>query len=200
MKERVPKSKELDFAHENVQATLERTKDMAGKNQNIDNFSYSPLLTDEEGDVPKKLNLQKPDSQPLPAVTKKTTPATEPESETEKEEGISRTPLLRLFIKNGEYAYARPDDIVMIESSDHIVRVYILFGDKIKKVIRNNTLKEFLSQLPADKFLRINRFCAINSSRLSGGSYNEQSFEFDFRITIKLKHTIPQKLFNAIGK
>lgn len=108
--------------------------------------------------------------------------------------------ILRLFVKNGEYVYARPNDIVMIESCDHLVKVYLAYDNKYKKTIRSSTLKDFLLQLPEKQFLRIGRFCAVNSKRLSGGNYNEQSFEFDFRISIKLKHAISHTLFNAIGK
>ena len=122
------------------------------------------------------------------------------EEESNSKDSIPTPTLLRLFVKKGEYVYARPNDIVLIESCDHTVTVYLASENKYKKTIRSNTLKEFLLQLPPNQFLRISRFCAINSNRLSGGSYNEQSFEFDFRITIKLKHTISHKHFNAIGK
>ena len=108
--------------------------------------------------------------------------------------------LFRLFVKNGEYVYARSTDIVMMESCDHLVKVYLLLEEKIKKTIRHNTLKDFLSQLPPEQFMRIGRFCAINLQRLSGGNFNEQSFEFDFKVSVKLKHAIPSTVFNSIGK
>jgi hypothetical protein len=108
--------------------------------------------------------------------------------------------LFRLFVKNGEYLYARPNDIVMAESCDHLVKVYVAFNDKMKKTIRNSTLKDFLFQLPKEQFLRIGRFCAVNIYRLSGGNFNEQIFEFDFKISIKLKHPISQAAFGNIGK
>ncbi len=107
--------------------------------------------------------------------------------------------ILKLVVKNGEYVYARPNDIVMMESCDHLVKVYLAYDNKYKKAIRSSTLKNFLLQLPEKQFLRIGRFCAVNLKRLSGGNYNEQSFEFDFRISIKLKHAISHTLFNAIG-
>ncbi len=108
--------------------------------------------------------------------------------------------LFRFFIKSGEYVYARANDIILIESCDHWVKIYLANDDKVKRVIRNNTLKDFLTQLPCERFTRIGRFCAVNIKRLSGGSYNEQSFEFDFKISIKLKHGISLTAFNAIGK
>jgi len=108
--------------------------------------------------------------------------------------------LFRLFVKNGEYAYARPNDIIMMESCDHLVKVYLAFNDKIKKTIRHNTLKDFLLQLPQDQFKRIGRFCAVNLHRLTGGNCNEQTFEFDFNVSIKLKHSISNTAFTNIGK
>jgi DNA-binding LytR/AlgR family response regulator len=108
--------------------------------------------------------------------------------------------LIRLFYKRGEFIYVRPDDIVMVESSDHLVNIYIVHEDKIKKTIRSNSLKDFLTQLPENQFLRIGRFCIINLKRLSGGNCKEQTFEFDFKVSIKLKHAIPPSWFNEIGK
>ncbi|GEO11940.1 LytTR family transcriptional regulator DNA-binding domain-containing protein [Segetibacter aerophilus] len=108
--------------------------------------------------------------------------------------------LFRLFVKNGDYVYARPDDIVMMESCDHLVKVYVAFDDTIKKTVRANTLKDFLLQLPKTQFLRIGRFCAVNTRRLSGGNYNDQTFEFDFKVSIKLKHAISLAAFGTIGK
>lgn len=108
--------------------------------------------------------------------------------------------LFRLFVKNGEYVYARPNDIIMMESCDHLVKVYVAFSDKIKKTVRHDTLKDFLLQLPKTQFLRIGRFCAINTDRLSGGNYLEQILEFDFKITVRLKHPISQGAFGKIGK
>lgn len=106
----------------------------------------------------------------------------------------------RLFVKNCEYVYARANDIIMIESCDHLVKVYIACNDKVKKALRHNTLKEFLSQLPQEQFLRIGRFCALNTHRLSGGNFNEQTLEFDFNIQIKLTHPISRTSFSSIGK
>lgn len=108
--------------------------------------------------------------------------------------------LFRLFVKNGEYVYARSSDIIMIESCDHLVKVYIAVGGKIKKAIRHNTLKDFLSQLPLAQFVRIGRFCAVNIDRLSGGNCNDQTFEFDFNLSIKLAHSVSHTVFAHIGR
>lgn len=111
-----------------------------------------------------------------------------------------RPDLLRLFVKRGVYAYARPKDIILIESCDHLVKIHLAFNYKTKTAIRNDTLKDFLFQLPQNLFLRVNRFCAINAERLSGGNYEEQILEFDFGIVVRPKHAISQAVFNTIGK
>jgi DNA-binding LytR/AlgR family response regulator len=120
------------------------------------------------------------------------------------QEKISHVPqysnnLFRLFVKHFEYVYVRPNDIIMIESCDHLVKVYVGVDGKAKLTMRHNTLKDFLSQLPQTHFLRIGRFCAINIQRLTGGSCNEQVFEFDFKISIKLKHSVSHSVFSRIG-
>ena len=107
--------------------------------------------------------------------------------------------LLQLFVKKGEYVYARPCDIVLVESCDHMVQVYVACGEKVKRAVRNGSLKDFLMQLPQHEFVRLSRFCAVNLNRLSGGNYNQQLFEFDFRVSIKLKHTLPASVFKTIG-
>ncbi|HEY5772837.1 MAG TPA: LytTR family transcriptional regulator DNA-binding domain-containing protein [Chitinophagaceae bacterium] len=107
--------------------------------------------------------------------------------------------LFRLFVKHFEYVYARPYDIIMIESCDHLVKVYVGVDGKAKLTMRHNTLKDFLSQLPQTYFLRIGRFCAINIQRLTGGNCNNQVFEFDFKISIKLKHSVSHTVFSSLG-
>jgi hypothetical protein len=107
--------------------------------------------------------------------------------------------ILRLSIKNGEYVYARANDIIMIESCDHMVKVHLGIENKVKLTTRQNTLKDFLLKLPSAQFIRIGRFCAINIQRLSGGNCNKQTFEFDYKISIKPKHTVPNKIFSVIG-
>jgi DNA-binding LytR/AlgR family response regulator len=109
--------------------------------------------------------------------------------------------LLRLSIKDGEYTYAKADDIIMVESSNHLTVVYVAQQvGKVKRTIRNSCLKDLLVDLPESCFLRVNRFCAVNLKRLSGGSYHQQFFEIDFCITIKPKHPISHSIFNSIGK
>ena len=107
--------------------------------------------------------------------------------------------IFRLCIKNGEYVYARANDIIMIESCDHMVKVYLGIDNKVRLTTRQNTLKDFLSKLPSAQFIRIGRFCAINIQRLSGGNCNKQTFEFDYKISIKPKHAVANKIFTVIG-
>ena len=116
------------------------------------------------------------------------------------ENGMLHCGLFRLFVKNGQYVYARPEDIIMIESCDHLVKVYLGIGGKVRLTVRHNTLKDFLEQLPENQFVRIGRFCAINTRRLSGGNCSQQVFEFDYSISIKLKHSVSNTVFTRIGK
>jgi DNA-binding LytR/AlgR family response regulator len=109
--------------------------------------------------------------------------------------------LLRLSIKGGEYTYAKANDIVMIESSDHFTVVHVAQQPgKVKTSLRNSCLKKVLSDLPKNSFLRVNRFCAINLERISGGSYHQQCFEFDHCIKVKPRHPLAHAVFQAIGK
>ena len=111
------------------------------------------------------------------------------------------THLLRLSIKGGEYTYAQASDIVMIESSDHFTVVHVApQAGKVKTSLRNSCLKKVLLDLPKNYFLRVNRFCAVNLNRLSGGSYHQQFFEFDYCIKVKPRHPLSHTVFQSIGK
>ncbi len=118
----------------------------------------------------------------------------------EKEDDADAPRLLRLSIKCGEYTYAKSNDIVMIESSDHFTVVHVAHQQgKVKTSLRNSCLKKVLQELPQDSFLRVNRFCAINLNRLSGGSYHQQFFEFDHCIKVKPRHPLSHAVFHSIG-
>jgi len=113
---------------------------------------------------------------------------------------IGGTALLRLLVKTGEYIYVRPNDILMTESCDHMVKLHIAYAGKYKKALRHDTLKGFLLQLPLNQFVRVGRFCAVNTHRLTGGSYNGQYFEFDFAFVIKTEHPLAHSVFTNIGQ
>lgn len=123
----------------------------------------------------------------------------EPSADHENQKISINNNIFRLCIKNGEYVYARANDIIMIESCDHMVKVHLGIENKVKLTTRQNTLKDFLLKLPSAQFIRIGRFCAINIQRLSGGNCNKQTFEFDYKISIKPKHAVPNKIFTVIG-
>jgi len=115
-------------------------------------------------------------------------------------EVISAHPF-RLSVKDGEYTYAKPDDIIMIESRDHLTIVHVAQRlGKVKTTIRNSCLKNFLLDLPKNYFLRLNRFCAVNVNRLSGGSYHQQYLEFDYCIKVKPRQPLSHAVFNSIGR
>lgn len=47
--------------------------------------------------------------------------------------------ILRLFIKNGEFVYAHPRDIIMIESCDHLVcMMYLFHYGRARKTYKSN--------------------------------------------------------------
>jgi len=148
-----------------------------------------------------KSNSEKLSSKEETHFFKKEAPIFFQNSQEEKAPQLSQNPdnLFRLFVKHFEYVYVRPNDIIMIESCDHLVKVYVGVDGKAKLTMRHNTLKDFLSQLPPTHFIRIGRFCAINIQRLTGGSCSEQMFEFDFKISIKLKHSVSHSVFSRIG-
>ena len=139
---------------------------------------------------------------PIPGNDTFPTPLKREESEfiIAKDEPDVPADLLRLFVKTGEYIFVHANDILMIESNDHFVKLYIAVKESYKMILRHATFKDFLALLPSILFLRLNRFCAVNVSRLTAGNCNEQYFEFDFRIIIKPTYPITPSLLSKIGK
>ncbi len=135
-------------------------------------------------------NENKNDTNKINAIDNKTKPNVK----------ISAVQPLKLFIKHGEFVFVHFNDIMMIETCDHFVKVYISVVEKTKMVLRHNTLKDFLYLLPKDYFFRVNRFTAINIFRLTGGNCDEQFFEFDFKFKISPRHALTQSMLSKIGK
>jgi DNA-binding LytR/AlgR family response regulator len=110
------------------------------------------------------------------------------------------TNLIQLMVRSGEFIYARFNDIALIESWNHFDIVYVVTGDKIKRLTRRDTLKHIYNMLPSEIFVRLGRFLIVNTTRLSGANFKEQTLEFDFQVKIKLEHATSLALFSKIGK
>lgn len=174
-------------AHENV------------NNNIIENAINERKSVATEKDVPAKIVKEKSSTKKKWMNQLQANSQSQPAANPEIETASPNNNIFRLCIKNGEYVYARANDIIMIESCDHMVKVYLGIDNKVKLTTRQNTLKDFLLKLPSAQFIRIGRFCAINIQRLSGGNCNKQTFEFDYKISIKPKHAVPNKIFTVIG-
>lgn len=107
--------------------------------------------------------------------------------------------IIRLMIRKGEYLYARPSDIIMLESCDHFVKVYVLVNNMVKKALKNVSMRDFIATLPNDYFARLSRFCAVNTLRLSGGNFDDQTLEFDFSVKVQLTKPLSLAVFGNIG-
>jgi hypothetical protein len=101
------------------------------------NSNYAPLHCINKGDdEPVSKLIQLPDSGEIPtnveAISTKEKQKKSAKARsivhpcyTEEASISTNSTLFRLFVKNGEYVYAQPQDILMIESCDHMVKVYL---------------------------------------------------------------------------
>jgi DNA-binding LytR/AlgR family response regulator len=74
---------------------------------------------------------------------------------------------IRFEEKKQEYTWAHADEIIFGISADHYVKTLINCGEKMKWMTRHCTLKELMNLLPAQNFVRLNKFYLLNLNYFS---------------------------------
>jgi DNA-binding LytR/AlgR family response regulator len=106
---------------------------------------------------------------------------------------------LRLLNVNGSFIYARPQQILFIESSDHMVVIYLCAADTVKRAIRYISLSEIEKLLPEGMFCRVSRYALVNINRLSGGCNDKMELEFDMCHVITTERPVPFSFLRQFG-
>jgi DNA-binding LytR/AlgR family response regulator len=97
---------------------------------------------------------------------------------------------IRYEEKKNQYTWARPDEIFFVKSADHYVKSLIKCGDQLKWMSRHSTLKELLDILPADDFIRLNKFYLLNLTHFSHINEKEKLLYFKNDFIIPIPHRI----------
>lgn len=98
--------------------------------------------------------------------------------------------LIRFQEKKERYYWAQPDDIIFVKSANHYVRSLVQCRTQKKWMNRYCTVKEILTMLPTDSFIRINRFYIINRKYFSHIDENEKLLYLDNGFSISIPHRI----------
>jgi DNA-binding LytR/AlgR family response regulator len=100
------------------------------------------------------------------------------------------TEFIRFEERRERYIWAHPDEICFVKSSDHYVQSLIKCGNQKKWMSRHSTLKELLDILPANNFIRLNKFYLVNLSHLSHINESEKMLYFKDESSIDIPHRI----------
>ncbi len=105
---------------------------------------------------------------------------------------------IRFEEKKEQYTWVRPCEILFVKSADHYVKTLIKCGLQLKWMSRHNTLKELLNILPADDFIRLNKFYLLNLTHFSHINEKEKLLYFKNDFIIPIPHRISPYLSHLL--
>lgn len=108
--------------------------------------------------------------------------------------------LIRFEEKKESYIWAHPDEIIFAKSADHYVKSLINYGRHKKWMIRHCTLKELFIALPADNFMRLNKFYLINRNHFLRINENEKMLYLADEYPIPVPHRISRYVLDILKK
>lgn len=102
----------------------------------------------------------------------------------------SGTDLIRFEEKKERYIWAHPDEIIFVQSADHYVKSLIDCGRQKKWMHRHCTIKELLTNLSSNNFIRLNKFYLLNRYYFSHINTREKMLFIDSETYIHIPHRI----------
>ncbi|MEO8961803.1 MAG: LytTR family transcriptional regulator DNA-binding domain-containing protein [Ginsengibacter sp.] len=97
---------------------------------------------------------------------------------------------IRFEERKEKYSWVHPDEIYFVISADHYVKALINCGEKMKWMTRHNTLKELLTILPAENFIRLNKFYLLNLNNFSRINKSQKRLYFKNDFSLAIPHRI----------
>ena len=108
--------------------------------------------------------------------------------------------LIRFEEKKETYTWVDPEKILFVKSADHYVRSLIQQGDEKKWMIRHCTIKDLLTVLAYDHFVRLNRFYILNTNHFSWLDEIEKTIYLDDQFSIPVPHRISRYILELLKK
>lgn len=112
----------------------------------------------------------------------------------------NKSNLFRFHKLNGENVFAHYNDLLFVETSDHLLPVSLVADKKILTVYRRQSLEEFFDLLPSKGFIKFQRFYIININRITGFNTDCRWLQFDSRYTINYKREIPPEMLKNLAQ
>ena len=105
-----------------------------------------------------------------------------------------------LWLKNSghEKVYILSTDVMLAQGIDHFVRVLVKMNRQFVWMERYCTLKAFIRLLPEKQVLRISKFYAVNTQRVSGFEPSGRQLTFDSAFTVTLGHRIEKYMCDIL--
>ena len=111
-----------------------------------------------------------------------------------------RSALIRFEEKKETYTWVDPEKILFVKSADHYVKSLIQQGDQKKWMIRHSTIKDLLTILTYDHFVRLNRFYILNTNHFSYLNEAEKTIYLDDDFSILIPHRISRYILELLKK
>ncbi|HRH50002.1 MAG TPA: LytTR family transcriptional regulator DNA-binding domain-containing protein [Panacibacter sp.] len=113
---------------------------------------------------------------------------------------VVTTSLLRFEEKRERYIWVHPEEIFFVISSDHYIKALIQSGNQKKWMTRHCTIKELLTTLPAENFIRLNKFYLLNRNHYSGIDEREKMLYLLNDFSVPVPHRISRFIIEMIKK
>jgi DNA-binding LytR/AlgR family response regulator len=104
--------------------------------------------------------------------------------------GTTANEYIRFEERKELYTWVHTDDILFVKSADHYVKSLVQCGKQKKWMSRHCTLKELLVVLPADDFIRLNKFYLLNRNHFSHIDEAEKILYFKDGFSAPVPHRI----------
>jgi len=106
--------------------------------------------------------------------------------------------LIRFEEKQYRYAWVHYEKILFVKSADHYVKSLIQYGAQKKWMIRHCTIKDLLTILTYDQFVRLNRFYVINRNHFSHIDESKKMLYLDDGFSIPVSHRISRFIIGML--
>jgi DNA-binding LytR/AlgR family response regulator len=108
--------------------------------------------------------------------------------------------LIRFEEKRGIYIWVKPEDILFVKTADHYVKTLIKQGQQKKWAIRHGTLKDLLTLLPHDHFIRLNKFYMLNLNHFIRSNENHRGIYLQDDFFVAVPHRISPYVLELLKK
>jgi DNA-binding LytR/AlgR family response regulator len=111
---------------------------------------------------------------------------------------VTPASFIRFEERREKFILAHPAEIYFVKSADHYVKSLIRQGTEKKWMSRHSTLKELLAILPAENFIRLNKFYLLNLEYFSHIDHTSRVLYFNDNSSVAIPHRISPFLHHLL--